>query len=88
MHGNANGTALRVNKNISAVIPNLRLIGKRCKEKNGKATININNGTPSMPSSYNILPVSDSTLGFVDIEFVPSILLNMLAFINCHELNP
>ena len=41
-----------------------------------------------MPNSYNILPVSDSTLGFVAIEFDPSILSNMLAFINCHELNP
>ena len=88
MHGNANGTALRVSKNISAVIPNLSVIGNRRKEKNGKTRINKNNGTPNMPNSNNILPVSDRTLGFVDIEFIPNILLKILALINCHELNP
>ena len=88
MHGNANGTALRVKKNINAVIPNLKVIGNRCKDKNGKAIINKNNGTPSMPSSNKILPVSDRTLGFVDIEFTPNMLLKLLALINCQELNP
>jgi hypothetical protein len=70
------------------VTPNPSEAEKRRREKNGYARINTSNGNPNIPSSYTILPVRESTLGFVGIELNPSTLSNLLASIDCHELNP